>query len=70
MVIHLVYVFLIIAAYIIGFMVGVSKSNEHDNIAKRVEQEDNGEPNVENGRHIIEQARNRKDAYLKHINKN
>ncbi len=69
MVIHLIYVLLIIAAYIIGFMVGVSKSNEHDNIAKRLEKEDNRQSSIENGRHIIEQARNRRDAYLKDRNK-
>ncbi len=70
MLIHLIYVLIIIAAYIVGFMVGVSKSNEHDNIANRLEEEENGQSNVENGRRIIEKVRNRRDAYLKHINKN
>jgi hypothetical protein len=60
---------LISVAYIIGFMVGITRANKHDNIAKEIEREENQQPNADNGRRIIEQARNRKEAYLKQTNK-
>ena len=60
---------LIIVAYIIGFMVGVTKANKHDNIARQIEQEENQSPDVQNGRRIIEEARHRKEAILKQVNK-
>ncbi len=69
MLIHIIYIMLISVAYIIGFMVGITRANKHDNIAKEIEREENQQPNADNGRRIIEQARNRKEAYLKQTNK-
>jgi hypothetical protein len=69
MIVHIIYILLVIVVFIIGFMLGISKADEHDRIADQYEKDDNREANTENGKRIIEQARNRKEEYLKQINK-